>query len=173
MLGESAINPYFDDGNYLIRFSRHTLKVAYTTGKSVDTWELPCLELVKHIDKLFSQEEDGEIDLDLELKQWKVKYGPNVKVLFDEGVEQTLANDVCHPLLVKKVEFISRLKNIAAGYSNGNPIVIAVYFDGKKRNDKPNDYYWEIRKEGGERIMNGGYIAHLVGNNQYEYAIHT
>lgn len=174
MLGRRTTYPYVPDGNNILQFLRTGLTAAYLGRTEAEYFEFPSFELAYFLDFLFEADEPTTLDLTPNVQEWSRKYAPKVEVVYDDNVvESSLKNDVCHPLLVKEVEFISRLKNIAAGYSNGNPIVIAVYFDGRKRNDKPNDYYWEIREEGGERIMNGGFIAHLVGDNQYEYGIHT
>lgn len=171
ILGKRTFHPYFSDISYLVCFASSKINVAYKDKREEETYIFPVWEIIETVDLLIKEDQETQVELKEYIPLWKGKYAPNIKFYWGEKVEEAFQKDIVSELVTQKDDLLKLLETIASHHSDGNLIKIHVNFDNCK-NAPINDYYWSI-VDGERRLYNGGYIAHLVGENQYKYAIHT
>jgi hypothetical protein len=181
--GKTEFFPWFDDGNYHIRFTPGGIQSVDLSREKYQRFyfHLPGEQLADEIEPFFNVDfsndcEDAVIDKTPILPFWKKHFAPKVKVIFGDNVEEKLSADQKHILLEELPgDLVPDLIKWASNYSDGNLITVNIVFDYWKNDpDCPSNYYWYLYDEEKKvRIVNGGWIAHKVDNNKYRYSMHT
>lgn len=187
--GESEVYPFFRDGYNLfqphpkgmnvIRLNSYSSYSAYedANGKYRNIELIfpgeKLAELIETFLRLKEQQDENDekyynfYDISSEIPLWKEKYAPKVKTVSAIPVTTQYHNDSC-----KLKEILDNLIRIAEDNSDGDVVTVKVILDYPTYNNgKANDdYYFEITKDNGKRIMNGGIIYHTY---DCQYHMHT
>jgi hypothetical protein len=179
--GCTNVYPYFDDCSYGLKFTPQGMRVMYSDRREMSYFTFPANEMVPYIDMIFqSDSRNIAFDLTDDLAKWAETYGPNVQVEMATDVRANLEWD-------EKSEWLSKIPTIgleqdlirwASQYSSGNLVTVNICFDHQRKDGRPSDYYWWIADHMGQRIMNGGWIAHCddypaKDDSKYSYSMHT
>lgn len=189
--GNSAFNPFFDDGIHLIKFGPGGFREIYLSsyikgggGKYENFWfDVPGAWLAQKLEttlavlaekKSAGLEETYEyIATNGELCDLARSVAPQVIWRYGEGVQARVVSDLDCPMQEGLQRCLDGLTRIAENYSHGVPSVINLHFETFGTSEKCASYYFGITN-GDRQIINGGIIAHKTGDSdRYSYSTHT
>ena len=171
--GVAPFYPFFDDGIHLVKFHPHGLREVYLDGAGHQSFwfTIPGRWLAERLEDALSftytLEEPWEYEARAStLEAIKEEYGPIIAWDHAEGVFEKLCADL-HDERCKRLQVsLDRLLAIAENHSDGEVVTIGLRFDHRPESGVPASYYFWITQADGQRIINGGIIAHR--NRRYD-----
>ena len=198
--GLSKFYPFFDDGNYKIRFAPTGMESLEISSNPMGHYwfYMPLAKMQALQDKLtvfhVAPFEETYSLSSIELAQMRYEYRNRIRWVYrniengkwENGEYRSWVEYLLIPRVLEDCQKepglkdnLKRLSHIAANHSAfGETITVSLSFDDAwfdcQHEEKPASYYFCIQTSEGERILNGGIIAHHNDKDgSYHYSMHT